>query len=346
MTLERIESRLDRVEFHNRREGKMWATVEAALDTTEGFDPVLTDMVHRKYNPRYLIGIGFGRMLNEIALHGESLQKVICMDVSPQVVATGRLVRDLLVENKNPVDFIRMVQDKKALNTRAGKIKPEEGVGFAISAISRHFAEFRIKHALPLLKEKIDISQSGPDTGYFIRATLLQNYDLFRRLSLEGRLLIAEADVTNPDFLQSVREQLPYYDSSNVVVYISHALQSLPPELFVYEKLNPSEGKLLLKDAATYNIIGIHNGEPVKYRIDQKDGEWKRDIGLIKYGENAYIGVSAIGNTASNAEVVYMSRSQKLSDEENPQRLEDAKKSAVVFFRQLELYAGFGNEQH
>lgn len=340
-----VEKTLDKERYHDRRQGTVWYGVEAALNTTEGFDAILAGIVQKKYRPRYLIGIGFGRMLNEIALHSESLQKVVCVDVSPQVVATGKLVRDLLIGNVNPVDFLRMTQDKDALRAKAGELEPQDGVEFAVSTIYKYFAEFQVKRALPLLKGEIKYRTGKVNVdmvdSYAITATLLQNYDLFRRLSLEEKLLIVEADITNPDFLQNVREELPSYDSSNVVVYVSHALQGLAPKLFVYEKLNSGGGTLLLKDATSYNIVVKHGDEPVDYRISHQNGRWKRSA-LIKHGDISML-VSALGTAAPTVQINYRNYSQWNEFSNNPQFFEQARESALILFHKLELHAGFSH---
>lgn len=77
------------------------------------------------------------------------------------------------------------------------------------------------------------------------------------------------------------------------------------------------------------------------YNIYKQDGSWKRDV-TLKYG-SAFMIVSAIGNALPNVEVMYAKSSQQLSDTNYPQRLENAKRSAIDFFQRLEPSAGFSN---
>lgn len=345
-----IESVLNTAPFRNRREAVGWQSVEAALDTTEGFDPVLADMVHMKYRPNYLIGIGFGRILDYTrAFYDENLKGVLCIDVSPKVVATGRLVRSIIEESKSPSDFVKLVQDERALRARANGIQPEEGISYAMSTLSRLFTtetqkKVRINSILPFKKsDLIDFIKNELFGRYSIPEMLLQNYDFFRKLTIEGRLGIVEADITNPNFLQGVKNSLRSYEISNVVVYVSNAIDEVTAykKLPVCQNLHPANGILLLRDAATYGVMDEYNGEPVKYEISQADGMWKRSVMLRDRGRGSYIKVYAVGNVKPKVEVMYARSSDQLSDIDNPQRLENAKRSAIDFFQRTDSYAGF-----
>tara|TARA_Y100000031_G_C8228169_1_gene389474 strand:- start:850 stop:1905 length:1056 start_codon:yes stop_codon:yes gene_type:complete len=346
MRAEQLERIIGTVELHNVAVAADHAFEIAALNTTEGFDPVLTRMVGDKHSFKYLIGVGFGVLLNHTtAFHDENLEGIISIDISPEVVAMGRTVRLLLKESDNPSDFVKLARDEEALKSRLSLIEPQEGVEYVAQNLPRLFTGEDIEKVLhkPRFSFRKGNSFDPLLLGNPCPAWLLRNYELFRKLALEGRIGIFEADVTDPNLLKGIRDNLDSYNTSNSIIYLSHALdggtlsvkEGFEKSLPVYELIKPADGFILLKSSTKYFIPFNLNGGVETYDIVRAGNEFMRSTGVTEDGRMTEI--SVVGNKP-----LKVSNNKMAID--GLSRTPDAQiKQVLMNFQRLEYSAGFQN---
>jgi hypothetical protein len=349
MKAEQLERIIGTVELHNVAVAADHDFEIAALDTTEGFEPVLTRMVGDKHSFKYLIGIGFGVLLNHTsAFHDENLEGIISIDVSPDVVAMGRAVRELLKECEKPEDFVKLVHDEEALKSRLSLIEPQEGVEYVAQNLPRLFTGEDIEKVLH--KPRFSFGKGNSFDPLQLPnpcpTWLLQNYKLFRKLALEGRIGIFEADVTDPNLLKGIRDNLDSYNTSNSIIYLSHVFGVDPlgvgtlneiseKSLHVYELIKPADGFILLKDSSKYFIPYNLNGGVETYDIGRQGNEFRR-ITRVTEGERE-TEISVVGNKPLNVS------NEQMEIGALPRTPDAQIKQVLMNFQRLESYVGFQN---
>ncbi len=111
---QKLEKEIDRIGAHKNGCSLHWIGEweSASLKTNEHFNPSLATIV-RKFDPAYLIGVGFGNLLTHVyCFNGDEIEGVFAVDVSSAVVDIGRATRYLLKECKTPQEFVKLVRDR------------------------------------------------------------------------------------------------------------------------------------------------------------------------------------------------------------------------------------------
>jgi hypothetical protein len=223
-------------EFNNYSSNDLYA---AALKTNEIWEPKLAEAV-KHANPQYLIGVGFGNILTQVLLFKPgNLKGFFSVDISPNVVAVGRAVRHLLKVCETAEDFVRIVKDETSLENELEipnlKIKT-----MVIACLRKrvHFYDSYIYNVPKRERTQEELIEliNGTRSMFYVQkesetehkiyhpdtlAVLLQNYPLFRRLAIEGKMGILESDVHNKEVLQEIRK-LKDYNLGNNVIYLSN----------------------------------------------------------------------------------------------------------------------------
>ena len=201
-------------------EGEQWAETRAILRSNETYKPEVGQIVRKAFNPRFFIGIGFGNSLNHIPdfFVPSQLEGMVFIDMSSDVIDTALVVRELLKQNKTPRQFMQTITDSDALKEQLNSISLQNRSN-SLDFIPGKFWNWdnnlhQPGFDTPLIKRtpedvediitsKVNRFHRGPspikrdiiqaDSGI----TIMQNYALFRKLAVDGRMGILRADITD-----------------------------------------------------------------------------------------------------------------------------------------------------
>lgn len=224
------------------------------------------DRVRLQFEPGYLIGIGSGNLLSHLpAFPNSEPRGIVSLDVSELVVSGLRVLREFLRLYPNREEFLLGIRN--FLRGELPSVYPvSEALRPNFNSYFEYFANWkgdpkkrinRMGSYDPLYEPKtafwnrlsrrteleVDLT-AGPDIQGFI----LQNYEIFRKLAVEGRIAAIRRDFRDEEFLGLV-PSLDGYNSCNHVIYLSNAFdrQKIPD---IVETIKPS-GKTLI-----YSVVG------------------------------------------------------------------------------------------
>lgn len=228
----------------------------------------LLEKVRAEFESGYLIGIGSGNLLSHLPAFPNSEPKgIISIDASELVVSGLRVLREFLKLCPTRKEFSKSVR-----NFIAGEMPPVYPASIDLRPYFGYFVYWKGHQAKlrPYGKQKgynplhepmvavwnpdsrrleLDASlTTGPDIPGFV----LQNYEIFRRLAIEGKIGVVRRDFRDKTFLRQI-PNLDQYGSRNHVVYLSNAFDYGNyrwASEFSREAIRPAGGSLV------YSLLG------------------------------------------------------------------------------------------
>lgn len=186
----------------------------AALRTNEVAPAGFVETVRARNPDGYIVaaGAGLAFALPSFFPEGVTPKGIIIADINPGVVAVGRLFVKELAQSRTFEQLYRNL-----LGLSLDEIK-EKALNFLANDRDEAYRE-NARDAL-LSGYRMLIGES-PANGVDIAAAIRERYNDLKRLAREGNIVVNFADITDPDFIATVRSIPDFSDGTNMV-YISN----------------------------------------------------------------------------------------------------------------------------
>ncbi len=207
------------------------------LSTNEDLsDTVLSQVQQSENAPNgYIFGAGVGDILSMPLLYpeGQIPRAILCVDIVPEVVLTGRIFTQLLSEVNNfrslnsqmrndqvlkqAYDQVLSSETNDEVRTRLRTVSPEQVIKGLRSVIDREY--------LPAHGNK----QSVPfdhTQRMSVLAVIRDNFDLLHSLAQDGNIGVGYADMTSNTVLTTVNS-MPNFSESRNLIYMSNVIDHL-----------------------------------------------------------------------------------------------------------------------
>lgn len=183
----------------------------------------------------YVFGAGFGNILSMPFLfpEGQNPRAILCVDVVPQVVLTGRIITHLLANSDTYFQFRSQLRNEEIMRSAyQGVIDSEQNslVRERLRSTSfeqcTHDLQDIIAREFPPqtgIRQKEQLSQS---TRLNILAVLRDNFDTLHTLAAQGNIAVGYANMINERTLETVRA-MPGFDNARNIVYMSNVIDHL-----------------------------------------------------------------------------------------------------------------------
>lgn len=180
----------------------------------------------------YVIGVGFGHIFKMIDLFPEGMlpRAIICVDVQPEVVLTGRII----------VQKLRYAQDKKSFFRSLYAVTPDE-----IDAViqKEHNPEIAIRflEAVPYIEELFSNAEYRREIGAYLTPSIVdvltRNFDRLQQLAKSNNIGVVFIDIANIQLIQAIMT-LPNYSTSRNIIYLSNAIDHITQRGLDMESIN------------------------------------------------------------------------------------------------------------
>ena len=207
------------------------------LSTNEDLpDDVIPQVRQSENAPNgYIFGAGVGDILSMPLLYpeGRSPRAILCVDIVPEVVLTGRIFTQLLSEASDFRTLNLQMRNDQALKlayeqvvssevneevrNRLKTVSPEQAIKGLLSVIEREYLPTQgYKQSVPF-----DHTQRMS-----VLAVIRDKFDLLHNLAKDGNIGVGYADMTNRAVLDLVKT-MPNFSSSRNLIYMSNVIDHL-----------------------------------------------------------------------------------------------------------------------
>jgi len=233
----------------------------------------------------YICGVGFGNILSLVTLYEENNppKGILSIDLSPEVVLTGRIATELIKTSENFEVFKRNLMSGWTLGYLKRQVIKKESSPKIKNALENVSLE---KISQTISRENSDIPEVGVviENRDFSRISVLavirDNFKLFKKLANEGNIGISLASATDPDTIRSFSD-LPEFNKSKNLIYLTniidhittrgtrlglnnHLLDTLKP----YELLNNGLNHFIDTTQAKNYILRANSKPPIYTKED------------------------------------------------------------------------------
>lgn len=179
----------------------------------------------------YICGIGFGNILTMVTLfEKDTLPKgIMAVDISPEVILTGRIAVRLMKESTNYEEFLENLSSKQRLEELRLEVFNDEDSDLIKTKLMGADTE-KIFYGLKMaLEESSNIRKNEDYLSYKpipILSVIRDNYQKFKQLAEEGNIGISLADITDEKLVTDFG-RLKGFDVSRNIIYFSTAMDHI-----------------------------------------------------------------------------------------------------------------------
>lgn len=211
--------RLGKKKCFPRERSYQWSA--AILGSTDYASPDFKKALAGENPNGYLIGVGAGGILALIESFRTAPIAIIATDIDPNVVATGRILVDVL---KTADSFEDVVANFFKLSGEDYESKIRK-ITEADPALAQGFARWQTdRNDTPM--DAWDNAQNFPEKysrSINVPAVIERNFLVLRQLATEDKIAFCYADITNKGFIDFLSD-LPEFNNSTNVIYLSNAI--------------------------------------------------------------------------------------------------------------------------
>jgi hypothetical protein len=230
------------------------------LMTNENLAEDLVERIQRdeRSPDGYVFGAGFGNILSMLLMYpaDRDPKALLCADVLPEVVLTGRMFVNLLAtkpvvgfdafwhDRARNEDLLRSCYDKAVLMER-NQIVQDRFKELRFDDVHRYLEQAVSFDLLPF--RGLKLQKGDPFERIAVIAVIRDRFEQLTKMAEEGRIGIAFADITNPKVIEVAKNMPGFLDLKNIV-YLSNIVDHITMRGTRLENLGKTESLRALEE--------------------------------------------------------------------------------------------------